>query len=494
MSTRFLVSLISLSFSLLALVLFYFYDKNRTLLLEKINTNQMVTLVSISNSIELDMHQLQDELKFLSELDSFNDIIINDIDKRILKIIQNKKLSQKFLIELKVLNNEYTVIAQTTKKSLNNALIFHHDIISNLSEQHKKIGTISIYIPYNSLKLYFPNNHYNFTLQVNQTTLQINSEKNYTLKEYRGHDTVHHRFYKSKTLPITITSSLTKQDVNTLLFSLWSSIAIGTIVLVTLLLLFATYYSVKLFRQRKLLQETQLKLIEEANHAAQVKSQFISQMSHEFRTPLNSIIGFSQFLDQENLVPKEYKTLPSNIEKSGKHLLRLVENILSLSTKEYHDNKNFTFQPFNINELTQEVVQLMQVQSNKKNVTLSLIENIKNIIIMIDKHTYQQVLFNLIENAIKYTKNGTIDVTINQEDSFIFIMIKDSGIGMNDISTIFTPFTRLKNTKNIKGTGLGLALVKAYVTKLKGSIEALSDGENCGSTFILKFKIHKEIQ
>ena len=114
------------------------------------------------------------------------------------------------------------------------------------------------------------------------------------------------------------------------------------------------------------------------------------------------------------------------------------------------------------------------------------LDGIDNNVIMIDKYTYQQILFNLLENGLKYTKDN-IEVIMIEKGSTLSIMIKDNGIGMEETTTIFTPFCRLNNAQNIKGSGLGLALVHAYVEKLHATIEVFSHGLNQGSTFTIKF-------
>ena len=484
-STHFLVLIISIAFILLATLLYYAFEKNNRILLEKIDTNQQIRLQNIAGDIELDIKQLQDELHFLSQLDSFNDLVVNDIDKRILQILQNKKASQKFRIELRINNLAQQSVAETSTLpfSKDKGITLRQEIFLSL-QQDEKLGLLSLYIPYTSLQLYFTKAIHHYEILSPQEKVLVSSVERFT-------DKTNFRVFTFNYAPLKglqIRSSLSQSKLDALRYSLWSYSAIFTIVLVSALLLFALYYSFQLYRQRASLQKTQLRLIEEANYATQVKSTFISQMSHEFRTPLNSIIGFSQFLAQEKLVDKEYENLPSNIEKAGKHLLVLVDNILELSKKEHQDSEHFILVPQDIVALTKEVVTLMQVQSQKKSLKLVMETSLSDTDIMLDKHTYQQIIFNLLENAIKYTPSGSVVISLSKKDALLTVKIKDSGIGMNDTSQIFSAFVRLSNSQNIKGTGLGLALVEAYVLKLGASIDVFSAGENEGSTFILKFK------
>jgi len=481
-STRFVIAIVVVAFMMLGSMLYYAYDQNRRMLLEKINTNQHVQLQNIANAIRVDMLQLQDELHFLVQLESFNDLLIDDLDKRILAIIHHKKQSQKFPIELRVYDLKGKVIAQTS------SLVFHKErgiilqekVVSTL-QKNRLMGKIELFVPYLSLGLYFPKNHQFYRVLSPQNNKVLQSNTTFV-------DGTHvrvYRFDKGVLDGFKIESSLSKSQLDAVLYSLWSYSAIIAIVLVSLLLLLALYYSVRLHKQRETLQKIQLQLLEEATHLAQVKSRFISQMSHEFRTPLNSIIGFSQFLSQEKLVDKEYENLPLNVEKAGKHLLSLVDNILALSQEEALPQESINKSILDLVPLTQEVISIMSVQSRKKGLELHFETSDKSLFQSTNKHTYQQILFNIIENAIKYTDKGSIKVSLQQEGKKVILSVKDTGIGMEEMQTIFQAFVRLKSAQSVKGTGLGLALVEAYVTKLEGKIEVQSRGLGHGSTFII---------
>jgi len=483
-SSRFLFSIVLLAFVLLGSLLFFTYKNNNTIILEKINTHQRLNLNAISTNIELDVQQLKDEMLFLSQLDSFNDLVINDLDKRVLQILKNKKASQKFEIELYVTNSQKQTIARTSDIDfgINEGIVLQQKVMSSLQKQ-KQLGTLFIYIPYNSLKHYLQNSVHSYSLEDNNALIKIESKKQF-------HDDTHkmsHAFSSEALKDLKLNSSLSQSRIDFLLYSKWNYISIMTIIFISALLVFALFYSYKLYKQRALLQKNQLKLLEEANLATQ--SKFISQMSHEFRTPLNSIIGFSQFLSQEKLVEKEYEKLPHNIEKAGKHLLTLVENILSISQEEFYSRAEVKLELEDIIELTREVIALLQIQSQKKSIKLLLTSSVENLSVLTDNITYKQILFNLIGNAIKYTNEGTISINISAEAKLVVISVKDTGIGMLDTSQIFSPFVRLENATNVKGSGLGLALVEAYVHKLGGSIEAFSQGKNQGSEFVFKLKV-----
>lgn len=485
-STKYLFIIVFLAFALLGTLLLYTYKNNNTIILEKINVNQTLHLHNIAKSIELDIQQLRDEMLFLSQLDSFNDLVINDLDKRILQILNNKKSSQKFDIELYIENAKKEIIAQTGNSDLdrNRGIVLNQKIHSSL-QKDKYLGTLLVYIPYKSFKIYLQNTSHHYTLKDQNGFIKMESEKKYSDNTHL----ISYSFSSKELKGLRLESSLSQKRIDTLLYSKWTYISIVTIFFISALLVFALFYSYKLYMQREVLQKNQLKLLEEANQATQVKSRFISQMSHEFRTPLNSIIGFSQFLSQEKLVQQEYEKLPLNIEKAGKHLLTLVENILSISQEEFYSKTKTEPKLENIIQLSDDVITLLKIQGEKKALKLRFTSSVESFHMLIDKTTYQQVLFNLIGNAIKYTNEGSVSLNIQVEAKYVTISIKDTGIGMEDTSQIFNPFVRLENSANVKGSGLGLALVDAYIHKLGSSIEVFSEGKNKGSEFTFKLTI-----
>jgi signal transduction histidine kinase len=246
---------------------------------------------------------------------------------------------------------------------------------------------------------------------------------------------------------------------------------------------------VNLQEHRITLESQQLRLLEEAKFSNEAKSRFISQISHEFRTSLNSIIGFSQYIDSENLLPQEYEKLPRNIEKAGKKLLMLINDILNLSAKE-HQSFKAKESEFNIRQLLSEVVELLMPQAMKKGLLLSFVS--ADITIYSDKRVIEQILTNLIGNAIKYTPKGFVKIVVEQEKRSMNISVEDSGVGLTpvEINRLFEPFCRIeRGSQGVEGSGLGLALVSAYAKSIDATLAVKSEGENCGSQFSIKVKI-----
>ncbi|ATU08191.1 PAS domain-containing sensor histidine kinase [Methanohalophilus portucalensis] len=244
-------------------------------------------------------------------------------------------------------------------------------------------------------------------------------------------------------------------------------------------------------------QEIEKQLLESkaaAEEANRTKSEFLANMSHELRTPLNSIIGFSTILkDRKHGDLNENQTrYISNVLKSGKHLLDLINDILDISKIEAG---RMGYEPENVNlsETVGEVVTLMQPMANKKHIELTSNIEPEDIVIFADKIKFKEIMYNLLSNAIKFTpQKGKVAITSQLVSDNIEISISDNGIGIPDekYQSIFDPFKQLdsSSTRKYGGTGLGLAIVKRYVKMHGGSIRVESEPGK-GSTFTLAIPV-----
>ncbi|NPE27928.1 PAS domain S-box protein [Methanococcoides sp. SA1] len=226
-------------------------------------------------------------------------------------------------------------------------------------------------------------------------------------------------------------------------------------------------------------------IAEEANLA---KSEFLANMSHELRTPLNSIIGFSDVLYSESYGPlnKSQKRYTSNVLKNGKHLLDLINNILNVSKIEY-GKMELHINEFVVANVIDEVKALMIPIASEKNIELDFNINIEIPNIKADAVKFKQIIYNLVNNAIKFTDQGKkIEIKGKISDDIIHISIKDSGIGISpdNQKKLFNPFYQVHSstTRGYGGTGLGLAIVKKYVEMHGGKVWVDSEVGK-GSTF-----------
>lgn len=221
---------------------------------------------------------------------------------------------------------------------------------------------------------------------------------------------------------------------------------------------------------------------------ARIRTQIMSVLSHELRTPMNSILGFSQLLLRRyyHLFPPELRDMVERIIKSGKQLLALIESILDFSRLET-DRLELNLQQMNLVELVTATTEELRYLAEQKNLTLVLHSNLENPRITNDPIRLQQVLVNLISNAIKFTETGGVFVEVQQlNHNRVALMVKDTGVGIpeSELTNIFREFWQVdrSTTRKYGGVGLGLAIVDKLVRLMKGTITVNSNlGE--GSTF-----------
>jgi PAS domain S-box-containing protein len=204
------------------------------------------------------------------------------------------------------------------------------------------------------------------------------------------------------------------------------------------------------------------------------KSEFLSRVSHELRTPLNSILGFAQLLEMGELTPINKKGV-NHILKSGKHLLSLVNEVLELS-KTDTGKFSISMEPIYLNGIMKETVEISQAFADENHIKLEL-ENVdeKDLFVKADYQKLTQVLLNILNNAIKYNKEGGL-VTVkteSTENNNIRISITDTGIGIpaEEMHKLFIPFQRIgKEISVLEGTGLGLSVAKKLTEAMNGTI------------------------
>lgn len=214
---------------------------------------------------------------------------------------------------------------------------------------------------------------------------------------------------------------------------------------------------------------------------------FISTVSHELRTPLTSIRGFAQTMlsSWDKLDDESKKKFIQIIEQQSNRLINLVENMLSVNKLQSFKDK-LVYKNANANKIIETIVQIIKHQYPEHQFETDFNNKIPQIFIDIDK--FQQIMTNLIENAAKYSNEGT-KITVKTDFSccpdYISIKVTDEGIGIKeeDFEKIFTKFSRLDNplTRKAQGSGLGLYITKTLIAKMNGNITVKSS-EN-GTTF-----------
>lgn len=236
----------------------------------------------------------------------------------------------------------------------------------------------------------------------------------------------------------------------------------------------------------------QAKLYSQAQESAKMKSEFIANMSHELKTPLNLIIGFSDVLSESDVDRDKQLEYLSNIKESGKHLFNLTTNILNISKIE-SEKTTLNYENVDIESLITRVVKSLKVLAGNKNITI-LIESEK-IMVKVDKTMIMQVLQNLLVNAIKFTAtNGTIVISTELSEKDIVVSVCDNGVGIapEHQDLIFEPFNQIDELrkKTYQGTGLGLTITKKIIELHNGSINVKSQ-KGQGSCFYFSLPLDR---
>lgn len=210
----------------------------------------------------------------------------------------------------------------------------------------------------------------------------------------------------------------------------------------------------------------------------QSKHDFISTVSHELRTPLTSIRGFAQtMLSSWDLLDDESKKkFLKIIEEQSNRLIKLVENILTVSKSQYVEN--YVFKNVDTNNAIKSIIPIINQQYSDKKIILDFNKNLPEI--LIDKDKFQQIIMNLTENACKYSENNT-DIIIKTDfaaNDFVSVKVKNKGIEIKDEDKdkIFEKFSRIDNplTRTVQGSGLGLYITKTLVETMNGKISVES--------------------
>jgi len=245
-------------------------------------------------------------------------------------------------------------------------------------------------------------------------------------------------------------------------------------------------------------------LAQKAIESEQLKSVFLANMSHEIRTPMNAIMGFSSILLEEESINSEQKNYLKIIEKNSKQLLVLINDIIDFSKIEA-GQINIDKENNNLNQFIRNVVESFYINpkittnkndQNKVYLSYNLALPNEDAMAVFDDVRLQQILSNLIQNAIKFTEKGYIKVKYTIENDFIIFSVKDTGIGISEDrkNKIFKRFHQADNSINrvYGGAGLGLSICKGLCKLMEGTIEVESE-INKGSTFTFKIPYQKNI-
>jgi signal transduction histidine kinase len=224
------------------------------------------------------------------------------------------------------------------------------------------------------------------------------------------------------------------------------------------------------------------------------KTDFISLASHQLRSPTSAITGYSSMLLEKDFgeLSKDQKEIVKKIFDSGNNLSVIINDLLD-TTRIEQNRMRYKFGEFDIVDVVEEICDIYNPLAVRKG--LEFIQDFNGdyaIRILGDREKIKQAITNLVDNAIKYTKEGSIALSVSKTEDKVLICVKDTGIGIreDELRGMFNKFIRLSNAEdsNVMGSGLGLFISREIVVANKGEIWAESDGQGKGSKFCVEFK------
>ncbi len=242
--------------------------------------------------------------------------------------------------------------------------------------------------------------------------------------------------------------------------------------------------------EERLLMEAALKDAKEAAETAnRAKSEFLANMSHELRTPLNGILGYAQILKRDAALPREHKENVEVIQRSGEHLLTLINDVLDLAKIEA-GKFELQLADFNLPDLLKSVTEITRVRAEQKKLAF-VFETLSPLPAFVsgDERQLRQVLLNLLANAVKFTEHGGVSFKVgaveNNGATRLRFQVEDTGIGIppERLEEIFLPFQQVSELRHrVEGAGLGLAISRKLVELMHGALHVRSVMGQ-GSTF-----------
>jgi PAS domain S-box-containing protein len=242
--------------------------------------------------------------------------------------------------------------------------------------------------------------------------------------------------------------------------------------------------------KRKLTEHELIKALGKAEESDKLKTAFLASMSHEIRTPMNHIIGFTEFLKEPELPENEREEYSQIVYESSHVLLRLIEDIIDIAKIE-SGQMNINKSVFSVNELVASAFRSFNELRNKQHKShirflIKTPENTGTLYIKTDAMRLQQILSNILDNAFKFTENGSVEIGFSASENNVKFYVKDTGPGIDPDKheLIFKRFRQLdySSTKKYGGTGLGLSIVKGLLDLLEGEIHLESEPGK-GTTF-----------
>jgi signal transduction histidine kinase len=246
----------------------------------------------------------------------------------------------------------------------------------------------------------------------------------------------------------------------------------------------------RLYSNLKLAKDDLHKAYENLKVLNKLKDEFLSVASHELRTPMTIVKSYLWMLQKQKAgkLNKEQERYLEKALEGTQRMIALINDMLDISRFE-QKKVTFDLRQIDLCEAIKDSLAGFEIEANKKGIYLKLPQDCKDIFVDADEIKLRDVLVNLVGNAIKFTKEGGVEVGVEDEDQQIKVWIKDTGSGIDpqDLEKLFHKFARIDNSYTIAsdagGTGLGLYIVKLYIEGMSGRVGVWSEGANKGSTF-----------
>ena len=228
----------------------------------------------------------------------------------------------------------------------------------------------------------------------------------------------------------------------------------------------------------------------EAEALALARSRHLADLSHEIRTPLNAVIGFAEIMERETFGPignEKYAEYAELIHRSGDHLLSLVSDLLDLSKIEA-DRYQLDIQEADIASIARDCVDMMGLGAEQAGLALEMTGDVDLCLAEVDPRAVRQILLNLLSNAIKFTRAGSVTLDISMQEKTVRLAVSDTGIGMSKeaVASIGGRYVQAhrESVRGVRGTGLGLALVRSLCELHGGNMDVVSKPDEGTTIFV----------
>jgi PAS domain S-box-containing protein len=251
-----------------------------------------------------------------------------------------------------------------------------------------------------------------------------------------------------------------------------------------------TYGTLNDIHDRRLTEEELIKAKDKAVESDNLKSHFLAQISHEIRSPLNIILGYNSLIKEklENEASLNLNSEFKVIEASGRRLLRTIDLVLNMSMVQT-GSYDVLIEEFDLDLLIEDMLVEFKSVAETKKIKITYKNLCSDKQVYADKYTLTQAFQNLLDNAIKFTEKGVINILSYEDDKHIFVDVADTGVGISEeyLPRLFEPFSQEEEgySRRFEGNGLGLALTKKYIELNQGEITVKS-GKGRGTTFTIK--------